>query len=148
MLWLKDACFGGRLPLQRMIKQMMKYLIVIAAAFFALQGCNQTDSESETLGDKVGAAVEGAVEATADFTTDATMSATVTPAIKSAIIADPELNDPHNTIDVSCKDRTVYLNGHVANAQMKARAQEIAEGWLKKSAAPDDVKIVNELESH
>ena len=127
---------------------MMKYLILFAAALFALQGCNQTDNESENLGDKVGAAVEGAVEATADFATDATMSATVTPAIKSAIIADPALNDPDNTIDVSCKDRTVFLTGHVATAQMKARAEDIARGWLEKSAAPDDVKLVNEIESH
>lgn len=113
-----------------------------------IAGCNQSDSESETMGDKVGNAVEGAVEAAADFTTDATMSATVTPAIKSAIIADPDLNDPDNTIDVSCKDRTVYLSGHVASAEMKARAGEIAKGWLEKSSAPDDVKLVNELESH
>jgi hypothetical protein len=31
---------------------------------------------------------------------------------------------------------------------MRARAQEIAKGWLEKSAAPDDVKLVNELETH
>jgi osmotically-inducible protein OsmY len=126
----------------------MKAIAITLVACLLLTGCNQTDSESETLGDKVGAAVEGAVEATADFTTDATMSATVTPAIKSAIIADPELNDPDNTIDVSCKDRTVFLTGHVATPQMKSRAQEIAKGWLEKSAAPDDVKLVNELETH
>jgi osmotically-inducible protein OsmY len=126
----------------------MKYFISALVAVVALAGCNQSDAESETMGEKVGAAVEGAVEATADFTTDATMSATVTPAIKSAIIADPQLNDPDNTIDVSCKDRTVFLTGHVATAEMKARAQEIAVGWLKKSAAPDDVKLVNELETH
>jgi osmotically-inducible protein OsmY len=126
----------------------MKYILAVALALACAAGCNQSDSDSETMGDKVGAAVEGAVEAAADFTTDATMSATVTPAIKSAIIADPELNDPDNTIDVSCKDRTVFLTGHVATPRMKARAQEIAEGWLKKSAAPDDVKLVNELETH
>ena len=125
----------------------MKYFAILAACA-CLFGCNQTDNESETLGDKVGAAVEGAVEATADFTTDATMSATVPPAIKSAIIADPALNDPDNTIDVSCKDRTVFLTGHVATAQMKARAGEIAKGWLEKSTAPDDVRLVNDLESH
>jgi len=127
---------------------VMKYSVVAIALLGCLLGCNQTDNESETLGDKVGAAVEGAVEATADFTTDATMSATVTPAVKSAIIADPDLNDPDNTIDVSCKDRTVYLTGHVESPALKARAGELAKGWLEKSAAPDDVKLVNELETH
>ena len=111
-------------------------------------GCNQTDNESETMGDKVGSAVESAVEAAADFTTDATMSATVTPAIKSAIVADPDLNDPDNTIDVSCKDRTVFLDGHVETPELKARAEQIAKGWLEKSAAPDEVKLVNQLQTH
>ena len=100
------------------------------------------------MGDKVGAAVENAAEKTADFATDATMAATVTPSIKSAIIADPGLNDPDNLIDVSSKDRMVLLTGHVASAELKARAQEIAAGWLKKSAAPDDVLLINELEVH
>ena len=130
------------------VVKKMKLVLMGTFPCLLLCGCNKTDRESEALGDKVGAAVEGAVEATADFTTDATMSATVTPAIKSAIIADPDLNDPDNTIDVSCKDRTVYLTGHVESPKLKARAEEIAIGWLKKSASPDDVKLVNQLETH
>lgn len=126
----------------------MKYFAFALAALGCLVGCNQSDNEADSMGDKVGAAVEAAAEATADFATDATMSATVTPAIKSAIIADPDLNDPDNKIDVSCKDRTVFLTGHVATPQMKSRAGEIAKGWLEKSAAPDDVRLVNELETH
>ena len=126
----------------------MKYLLVLLAAFLLAAGCTQSETESETMSDRVGEAVKDAAEATADFATDATMSATVTPSIKSAIIADPGLNDPANEIDVSSKDRKVYLTGHVASAELKTRAQEIAVGWLKKSSAPDDVVLVNELQVH
>jgi osmotically-inducible protein OsmY len=101
--------------------------------------------EATTTADKIGEAVGEAAESTADFATDATMSATVTPSIKAAIIADPDLNDPKNEIDVSSKDHKVYLTGHVATPAMTARAEEIASGWLEKSSAPSDVEIVNEL---
>jgi osmotically-inducible protein OsmY len=124
----------------------MKYMLLALLLCLAVSACNQSEGEAETMGDKVGAAIEDATEATADFATDATMAATVTPSIKSAIIADPGLNSPENVIDVSSKDRKVYLTGHVGSAELKSRAQEIASGWLSKSAAPDDVTLVNELE--
>lgn len=120
----------------------------MALACCMISGCSQSESESETMGDRVGGAVEEAVESTADFATDATMAATVTPAIKSKIIADDALNHPDNLIDVTSRDRTVYLTGHVRNAELKARAGEIAEDWLKSSSAPEDVKLVNELVVH
>lgn len=124
----------------------MKYLILaICALTLCLSGCTETKEESKAMGNKVGVAVGEAAEAAADFATDATMSATITPSIKAAIIADPDMNNPKNEIDVSSKDRKVYLTGHVATPAMAARAEEIASGWLEKSDAPSDVEIVNEL---
>lgn len=124
---------------------MKTIILATCALMLCLAGCTETKEESTAVGDEIGEAVGEAAEATADFATDATMSATVTPAIKAAIIADPDLNDPKNEIDVSSKDRKVYLTGHVASPAMTARAEEIAAGWLEKSSAPSDVEIVNEL---
>lgn len=126
----------------------MRYVLLTALACCLIAGCNQTESESETMGDRIGTAVEGAVESAADFTTDATMAATVTPSIKAKIIADDGLNDPAHLIDVTSRDRTVYLTGHVASSELKARAGEIAADWLESSSAPEDVKLVNELVVH
>lgn len=126
----------------------MKGIFALMAAMalaVGISGCTQTEGESESMGDKVGNAMEDATESIADFATDATMATTVTPQIKSAIIADPDLNDPANVIDVSSTDRKVILSGHVASAGLKAQAEKIARGWLDRSAAPDDVLLVNDL---
>jgi len=136
----------GIAKLRTMFYVMKNIILAVCALTLWLAGCTQTKDEVKSTGEKIGEAVGEAAEKTADFATDATMSATVTPSIKAAIIADPDLNDPKNEIDVSSKDRKVYLTGHVATPAMTARAEEIASGWLEKSSAPSDVEIVNELE--
>lgn len=67
----------------------------------------------------------------------------ITPEIKTAIIRDPVLDDPHNSIDVSSHDLAVHLTGHVQSDLMKRRAGEDAQAVLDKRHP--DYKVVNEL---
>jgi predicted small secreted protein len=67
----------------------------------------------------------------------------ITPEIKTAIIRDPVLDDPRNSIDVSSHDMSVHLSGHVLSDLMKRRAGEDAQTVLGKRHP--DYKVVNEL---
>ena len=66
------------------------------------------------------------------------------PAIKTAIIRDPVLNNPKNLVEVSIKDRTVVLSGHVAEAGMKLRAIEDAQVVIKNNHS--DFQVVDNLQ--
>ncbi len=76
--------------------------------------------------------------------TTATMDATMTPKIKSAIIANPILNDPDNLVDVETSGETVYLRGHVVSQEAKNEATQIAQRVLDE--ADSKFQLVNELE--
>ena len=65
------------------------------------------------------------------------------PAIKTAIIRDPVLNNPKNRVEVSIKDRTVVLTGHVSESGMKFRAVEDAQVVLKNNHS--DFTVVDNL---
>ncbi len=67
----------------------------------------------------------------------------VTPLVKTALAADPDINDPKNKIDVDTADGVVHLKGHVINNTLKARATEIAQKTLKERQRTD--KVVNQL---
>lgn len=124
-----------------------------------------TKEAAVTAADATGKAAAGAVDATkkaADATVDATKQAAdattaaaketgknvtaateVTPKVKLAILADKDLNDTHNKINVNTADGVVHIQGSVANNAMKKKAGMIAEKTLKDMNATD--KVSNEL---
>jgi predicted small secreted protein len=84
----------------------------------------------------VGAEIKSAPE-------NADAAVVVTPEVKTAIIRDPVLDDPHNAIDVNSRDQAVHLTGHVASSLMKRRAEEDAQLVLSKRHP--DYHVVDEL---
>ena len=56
----------------------------------------------------------------------------VRPAVKTAIIRDPVLAQASNQINVNAGPGKITLNGHVATAAMKQRAEEDAQVALQK----------------
>ena len=92
-------------------------------------------------------ATNKAVDATKNAAHDAGQTVTaateVTPKVKLAIVADKDLNDSHNKINVNTADGTVHITGNVANNAMKKKATMIAEKTLKDMNATD--KVSNEL---
>lgn len=74
---------------------------------------------------------------------DTTDALAITPTVKAAIIADRQLNDKRNHINVDTKDFVLHLTGHVVNRQMKVRATNIAAHKL--SGMHKNYKIKNDL---
>jgi hypothetical protein len=106
---------------------MTKYaLLLLFAVSLGMAGCSEKTQE-----------------AVQEDTADAT-EAILTPKIKSAIIANPILNDPNNLIDVMTEGGTVYLRGHVVSEEAKSEATQIAQQVLDESESK--FPLVNELE--
>ena len=120
-------------------------LLVCSAALAgcsnALNGAKQdADKNTQAVRDtaqQTGQAIK-AVPAAIDANT------VLRPAIKTAIIRDPVLNNPKNLVEVSIKDRTVVLSGHVAEAGMKLRAIEDAQVVIKNNHS--DFQVVDNLQ--
>jgi len=120
-------------------------LLVCSAALAgcsnALNGAKQdADKNTQAVRDtaqQTGQAIK-AVPAAIDANT------VLRPAIKTAIIRDPVLNNPKNLVEVSIKDRTVVLSGHVAEAGMKLRAIEDAQVVIKNNQS--DFQVVDNLQ--
>jgi osmotically-inducible protein OsmY len=67
----------------------------------------------------------------------------VTPNVKGAIIADKQLNNSHNLINVNTKDYIVHLKGHVYSKALRVRASSVAAHKLQEMHKP--YKVSNEL---
>jgi len=93
--------------------------------------------------DAANQATNAAKNAASDAGKTITASTEVTPKVKLAILADKELNDTHNKINVNTADGTVHITGNVANNAQKKKATMIAEKALKDLNATD--KVANEL---
>lgn len=113
-----------------------------------------TKKAADATVDATKKAADATVDATkkaADATTDAakgagrtaTAALEVTPKVKLAIVADKDLNDTKNHINVDTKDGVVHLTGSVQNNAEKKKAGAIAEKTLKDMNATDTV--ANEL---
>jgi predicted small secreted protein len=132
------------------------------AAVKAADATQQAATEAADSTKKAAADTVDATKKAADATVDATKKAgadaaaaaketgknvtaatEVTPKVKLAIVADKDLNDTHNLINVNSSDGVVHLTGHVANASMKKKAATIASKTLKDMNATD--KLSNEL---
>ncbi len=124
-------------------------LLILAAlmSFGLMLGCQNTaegmkedaqrneanvKEESADVGERIR---EGAADAAATG---------LTGLIKTAIVANPLLNDPANKIDVNSTADQVELTGHVKTADLKKTAGEIAAQIMKEQGAKQPLK--NELE--
>ncbi len=100
---------------------------VLAGCGNTLQGAKQDTAknaaETQQAADQAGKAVATVPE-------DAAASAVTIP-VKTAIIRDPVVADARNLVNVSGKDHVITLNGHVADASMKTRAEQDAQVALK-----------------
>ncbi len=74
---------------------------------------------------------------------DTTDAVHITPKVKAAIVADGQLNDKRNLIDVDTKDYVLRLKGHVYSKAMKAHAGSVAAHKLAKMHKA--YKVSNEL---
>ena len=97
----------------------------------ASTAAQQTQAEAQ----KAGAAIKAVPE-------NAEANTVIRAAVKTAIIRDPVLADPHNLVNVNGRDHVITLTGHVGDASMKQRATEDAQVALKKHP---DFTINNEL---
>ena len=117
----------------------------VLAGLVMLAGCSNTLSGAQQDASKdtqaVGTAAQNAaadtkqaairVGAAADQAAADVKAATLlTPLIKTAIIRDPVLNDPHNRINVNTEAAVVHLRGHVTDAGMRQRAEQDAQKVL------------------
>ena len=139
--------------------KISSFLFALLVSSAALAGCSNAlngakqDADKNTQAVRDTAAQTGqAVKATAQQTGQAIKAVpaaidantVLRPAIKTAIIRDPVLNNPKNLVEVSIKDRTVVLSGHVAEAGMKLRAIEDAQVVIKNNQS--DFQVVDNLQ--
>lgn len=82
----------------------------------------------------------GDMSRTADNVGDAM---TITPMVKNAIIANDQLNDDDNTINVDTVNNVVYLRGTVKSQAMKDLAEKVAMKAVKD--ANSNATVRNEL---
>jgi len=126
--------------------------LCLFGAGFGLFGCQNTAEGMKEDTSKNVPAAEKAVENAAEKTKEATANTgdalTLTPKVKSAIVADPKLNDPKNVIDVGTKDGVVHLKGHVLNNDLKRLAGDIAAKTVKDSGSKDTVMNQLTVEAH
>lgn len=130
---------------------MKKWLLLSALSLvvgFGTVGCQKTAEgvaeDTTNAGKAIETGAKEAGKATKDASKDISAAVTLTPKVKDAIIADKDLSDSHNEIDVDSADNVVHLKGHVTSAALKTKAGEIAQRTLKEANATD--KLSNELQ--
>lgn len=119
------------------MKRLIVLMLGLSALGIGLTGCSNTVEGAKEDTSKMGTT-------SADAGKDTTAATVVTPMVKNAIIADAQLNDSRNLIDVDSKDNVVHLKGHVISAELKTKAEQIATKVLKDNNKTDTVS--NELE--
>ena len=114
----------------------MKYTTLLLLVLgFTLLGCAETkDADSDSTNEESGQMSE----------TDDQLETVLTPKIKSALIANPILNEDGNLIDVTTDKGVVYLRGHVVSQEAKDEATQIAQRVLDESESKHT--LMNELE--
>lgn len=132
---------------QKLFRQAGLALPAVLLLCTGLTGCSNTISGAgqDVSNDaaKTAQAAANAGNAVKDVPHDIDAAAAVTPEVKTAIVRDPVLNDPHNVINVNSHDHITHLTGHVADASMKQRATEDAQTVL--SRRHPNYKVSNEL---
>ena len=101
-------------------------------------GAKTADAAQKTA-DRVGSAAQKATGDIAAATKNGADALTLTPKVKAAIIADTELNNTANKINVESGDNKVVLNGNVTTDALKKKAGQIAEKAVKDAGASNTV---------
>lgn len=113
--------------------------IALSIALVSLQGCGNTADGASKDAKNAGAVIEKNAN-------DAAAAISLTPAIKSALIANPFLNEDGNLIDVDSTPEKVTLSGHVKKESYRALADEIARKILRDKQSyvllQNDIKVV------
>jgi predicted small secreted protein len=111
------------------------------------QAADATVDAGKKAADATVVATKNAADATTAAAKDAGKTATgaleVTPKVKLAILADKDLNDPKNHVNVNTQDGVVHITGSVKDNADKKKAGMIADKTLKDMNATD--KVSNEL---
>lgn len=111
------------------------------------KAADATVDATKKAADATGAAAKTAVDATTTAAKDAgktvTAATEVTPKVKLAIVADKDLNNPANHININTKDGICHITGHVTSNSLKAKAGTIVTKALADLNATD--KASNEL---
>ncbi len=117
------------------------------AADATKMAADKTVDATKKAADATVDAAKTAADATTAAAKDAGKTVTavteVTPKVKLAILADKELIDSRNRININTTDGVVHVTGHVATEAMKKKAGMIAQKSLKDLNATD--KVSNEL---
>lgn len=141
----KDAADATKIATDKAGDATKQAAVDVAAA--TKDAADATGKAAKDAADATGKAAKDAADATGKAAKDAGKTATgaleVTPKVKLAILADKDLNDTHNLINVNTKDGVVHLEGHVASESRKKKAGMIATKTLKDMNATDTVS--NEL---
>jgi osmotically-inducible protein OsmY len=127
------------------MRRRTRFFVWIAAVVLALgcaSGCKEKpDVEQEA--EKASSKANEALDTVGEAVDSAAAATTLTPRLKTAITADPDLNDPKNHINIDSNDERVTIDGHVETAALKARAEKIVREEMRKANATQTV--VNNL---
>ena len=118
----------------------------VLLATCALSGCSgvgRSQNENTRVTAIAFKGQEGLGHKIKEGTRDTTDALHITPKVKGAIIADGQLNDKRNLINVDTKDYILHLKGHVYSRAMKLRAGSVAAAKLAKMHK--NYKVSNEL---
>jgi len=129
-----------------MMQHQTKILVVGIGLAVLLAGCSPKEqAEAERTAKELGSEASNAAKAAATQAQPALNEAgkklsdgAITLRVKTAMTTSGKLDS--SGIDVSTKNRTVYLQGQVPDAGQKALAQRIAHDTVEP-----DVKVVNQL---
>lgn len=124
-----------------------KFLVLASLAVFAIVGCENTAQGIQRDSAEIGhRAADVAVKTSEDLKAgveNVTAAVTLTHRIKVAILANPNLNDIGNLIDVDSTRDKVILSGHVKSQSAKDEAESIARKVLADENATQS--LVNNL---
>ncbi len=121
---------------------------ILAFASVILVGCSSTTEgvkeDAEVNGKKISSEAETLSENISGTGRDINAAMMLTPKITSAINDNQKAENDKNKIDVSSTEEKVFLTGHVASEERKAKAEELARGILKENNAKQTLE--NKLE--
>lgn len=98
---------------------------------------------AEKMGEKTAQAARDSNQSAGKMGRNVVAALEMTPRVKTALTADPDLNDAKNHIDVDSQDGVVHLKGSVSTSAQRTKAGAIAAKAIKDGGGTD--KVSNEL---
>ena len=126
---------------------MTKFITILVGACIVC-GCGNTaegvKKDSVENGQKMSDSAQKTGDAMKEGAANAGAAMTLTPVIKTALVANPFLNESGNLINVDSTEATVTLSGHVKSEKAKTEAGAITKKILDDKKATQTLK--NDLE--